>query len=312
MNYNSDNKHITSGNYILKYNDLFKNNDQWDINNGGLDRLTNTCASYKSGNVSTDKNGCVITVGPTIDNSDEQCCGWDPGDGNVCNNNCILSGSMSSKYHQKYGIFIFSAKVPKGELLFPALWLVGHKGPWPATGEIDIMETIQTVDEYNKFSSRIMVPKWNDFNDENSANSHHWEAISLPPDGSPEDTYVIDDSSFWDFYHVWALDWYLSDDGDFKYDFYLDVKMVDGVLVNLSDGKKGIPYKKYSLKDMAKKYNIDAKWEKIRDAVKSHKLVMNIAASNRGKSGCGNRDCSSCNNIHDTMNVDNVQVWEKI
>ena len=48
-----------------------------------------------------------------------------------------------------YGFFNIKAKVPKGEALWPAIWLLpphAHSkyGSWAACGEIDIMETICT------------------------------------------------------------------------------------------------------------------------------------------------------------------------
>jgi beta-glucanase (GH16 family) len=51
----------------------------------------------------------------------------------------------SGKFTQKYGRFEASIKIPKGQGIWPAFWMLGDNiatNPWPASGEIDIMENI--------------------------------------------------------------------------------------------------------------------------------------------------------------------------
>jgi len=62
---------------------------------------------------------------------------------------CLNSGRVMSKRSYQYGIFTFSARVPKCNHIWPALWLLpgdtgghGTYGPWPCSGEIDILETV--------------------------------------------------------------------------------------------------------------------------------------------------------------------------
>jgi beta-glucanase (GH16 family) len=55
------------------------------------------------------------------------------------------SARMKSQglFSKKYGRFEFRAKVPSGQGYWPALWLMPENssyGPWPACGEIDVME----------------------------------------------------------------------------------------------------------------------------------------------------------------------------
>ena len=60
------------------------------------------------------------------------------------------SGKIHSKnQYGPYGFFNVKAEVPKGNGLWPAIWLLpiptGQRyGGWAASGEIDIMETIYT------------------------------------------------------------------------------------------------------------------------------------------------------------------------
>jgi hypothetical protein len=303
------------GNYTLSFVDLFANTNQWTINDSGLDRLTNTCAKYTKDNISTDANGLIVKAGPNISGGpkNDQCCGWNPGGFTECADDCVLSGRVQSNFSQKYGVFIFAAKVPKGDFLFPALWLAGT-GSWPETGEIDMMETVSSTQDQSTFSSRIMVPLNSDFLNKGS---DWWKAVSIPPNESDLIQQHVD-LGFWNDYHVFALDWKQTDDGDVKYDFYIDVKMSDdGVLTDIKSGKPGIPNKSYSLKDLVNTYRTTdganlAPFEKIRDAVGPQQLVINIAISGRNDKAdkCSNLSCSNCVNINNTMNVEYVQVWK--
>jgi beta-glucanase (GH16 family) len=47
----------------------------------------------------------------------------------------------ADKFSQTYGRFEASIKIPKGQGIWPAFWMLGGSN-WPATGEVDIMENI--------------------------------------------------------------------------------------------------------------------------------------------------------------------------
>lgn len=280
----------------------------------GLDTLTNTCANYVKENVFVKNNELIVKVGPNNPYSSD-CMGRLPGSGKkVYPDSCVNSGRIVSTYSQKYGIFIFGAKIPKGKDLFPALWLVGT-GDWPKTGEIDLMETIRSIDQNSSFSSRLMIPIDSDFMNPGSKN--YYVATSVPPNSSNDIQQKVD-PSFWNDYHTFALDWNLEDDGDVTYKFYLDVKMSnDGKLVNYKTGVPGVPYKSYSLKDLVNKYrkynnNNLADYKNIRDAVSGQRMIMNIAVSGRESDaeGCSFRSCTKCDKINDTMNIQYVQIWK--
>ncbi len=51
----------------------------------------------------------------------------------------------AGKFSQKYGRFEARIKIPQGQGIWPAFWMLGddiHKIGWPKSGEIDIMENI--------------------------------------------------------------------------------------------------------------------------------------------------------------------------
>ncbi|XP_052718775.1 beta-1,3-glucan-binding protein-like [Crassostrea angulata] len=56
----------------------------------------------------------------------------------------IMSGKVTSHACVKYGRVNVRARIPKGDWLWPAIWLLScnkHYGSWPRSGEIDIMES---------------------------------------------------------------------------------------------------------------------------------------------------------------------------
>jgi beta-glucanase (GH16 family) len=82
---------------------------------------------------------------------------------NVLNIDAIASGSTGSQtytsgrittqasFSQAYGLFQFSAKLPAGQGLWPAVWLLAANAPnssqplygsWPNSGEVDILESV--------------------------------------------------------------------------------------------------------------------------------------------------------------------------
>ena len=55
-------------------------------------------------------------------------------------NPTVACGLLRSVDTFGYGRFSADIMLPKGKNLWPAFWLVGEDAPWPACGEIDIME----------------------------------------------------------------------------------------------------------------------------------------------------------------------------
>lgn len=56
----------------------------------------------------------------------------------------VMSGKVKSKKTIRYGSVEVRAKIPRGEWLWPAIWMLpkaSHYGGWPRSGEIDLMES---------------------------------------------------------------------------------------------------------------------------------------------------------------------------
>jgi hypothetical protein len=75
------------------------------------------------------------------------------------------SGRMntSNKFHAQYGRFEARVKVPKGNGLWPAFWMMGEDflsgRPWPYNGEIDIMEVLGR--NTNEMYTTLHAPAYN-------------------------------------------------------------------------------------------------------------------------------------------------------
>ncbi len=92
-------------------------------------------------------------------------------------------------FSQAYGRFEFRARLPLGRGIWPALWMLPEKeayGPWPASGEIDIVEA-RGQDPTRVIGSLHFGSRW-------PANTHVSSHHSLP------------DSTIAEF-HIYAVEW---------------------------------------------------------------------------------------------------------
>jgi beta-glucanase (GH16 family) len=94
------------------------------------------------------------------------------------------------KFEQKYGRFEARIKIPQGQGMWPAFWLLGNDNDsagWPGRGEIDIMENVGY--EPGKIHGSMHGPRY-------SGDSPLTGAYSLPAG-----------SKFADDFHVYAVEW---------------------------------------------------------------------------------------------------------
>lgn len=97
------------------------------------------------------------------------------------------SAKLTSKKSVKYGKICVRAKVPAGQGLWPAIWMLsenGEYGDWPMSGEIDIMEILghETEKTYGTI---------------------HYGNPHLEQQG----TYILQNDSFSDSYHEFSCEW---------------------------------------------------------------------------------------------------------
>jgi beta-glucanase (GH16 family) len=100
------------------------------------------------------------------------------------------SARMQTKglFSQTYGRFEARIKIPKGQGMWPAFWMLGSDidtNPWPACGEIDIMENIGK---------------------EPTMNHGSLHGPGYAP-GSVTATYTLPTGALSDDFHIYAMEW---------------------------------------------------------------------------------------------------------
>jgi beta-glucanase (GH16 family) len=120
-------------------------------------------------------------------------------------------------FSQAYGRFEFRAKLPTGQGIWPALWMLPQDekyGPWPCSGEIDVTEA--RGQEPNKVLGTIHFgSRW-------PGNVHAGKDYIFPDNGTIAD------------FHVYALEW---EPGEIRW--YVDGKQYEDQTFWWSSAKSG-------------------------------------------------------------------------
>ena len=115
----------------------------------------------------------------------------------------------------KYGKIEFRAKPPKGQGTWPAVWMMpadDHYGPWPLSGEIDILEGVNlgaTCPECKGNVGENRMISALHFGAKPPGNLMHVTRVALPDHSLPSDDF-----------HIWTLEW-----GQGLMRFYLDGRL---------------------------------------------------------------------------------------
>lgn len=110
----------------------------------------------------------------------------------------------------KYGRFEVRARIDSTKGSWPAIWTLGDKGPWPANGEIDIMEFYIKNQKQSILANAAHLgthreAKWNS------------KVISLS-------YFLAKDPKWLEKFHVWRMDW---DEKAIK--IYLDDELLNDI-----------------------------------------------------------------------------------
>lgn len=112
----------------------------------------------------------------------------------------------------KYGKIEFRAKSPKGQGVWPAVWMMpanNYYGAWPRSGEIDILEAINLGASCKECVGNVGENRMNSalhFGDFIPGNKAIDPKVALPTHALPSDDF-----------HIWTLEW-----GEGLMRFYLD------------------------------------------------------------------------------------------
>ena len=94
-----------------------------------------------------------------------------------------------NKVHYTYGKIVARMKLPFGQGIWPAFWMMGESAGWPACGEIDIMEMIGGGE--NRDDTHHCALHWDD-------GGHQQIAAS---------TELPDPHFFFEDYHIFGIEW---------------------------------------------------------------------------------------------------------
>ncbi len=206
---------VPSG-YTLVWSDEFNVDGRPDSANWGYESgmVRNNEAQYYQQDNATVSNGCLI-----IEARKENV-----GGASYTSSSLRTMGKQS----WQYGRFEMRARFKTETGLWPAWWMLGNSGSWPACGEIDIMEYYGGQVRANIACERN--------------GSAHW-------DGAGWDVSGFVDKNWQNEFHAWRMDW-----DDQKIDLYLDDKLVNTAnladMLN-SDGSSPFKQKAYMLVNLA-------------------------------------------------------------
>lgn len=93
----------------------------------------------------------------------------------------------------RYGLIEVRAKIDTAMGMWPAIWTLGESKPWPANGEVDIMEFYQVANQGTILANAAWA---------NEKMKAVWDEKKIPI------SYFTDQDPDWpQKFHVWAMDW---------------------------------------------------------------------------------------------------------
>jgi beta-glucanase (GH16 family) len=170
----------TYAGYTLAWADEFTadtlNTTWWNYETGGGGWGNNELQHYRSDNTSLVGGNLVITA-------KKQAFG----------NSAYTSSRLTTKGKKqfKFGRVDIRAALPKGQGLWPALWMLGANidaVSWPSCGEIDIMELTGNL------PTRVL-------------GTAHWGANGASHQFKSQSLYLSGNDNFQDAFHVFSLNW---------------------------------------------------------------------------------------------------------
>ena len=97
------------------------------------------------------------------------------------------------KFEFQYGIMEVRAKIDTASGMWPAIWTLGVSKPWPANGEIDVMEFYQVNGEQTILANAA----WAD-----ASKRASWDEAKIP-----FSEFLKKDTNWAEKFHIWKMEW---------------------------------------------------------------------------------------------------------
>ncbi|XP_062592213.1 beta-1,3-glucan-binding protein-like [Saccostrea cucullata] len=119
--------------------------------------------------------------------------------------NPIQSARLRSDkaFNFKYGKMEVRAKMPKGDWIWPAIWLLPHRnayGGWPASGEIDIVESRGNINYHDEKGGSQGVDSF-------GSTLHFGPVYGYDPYEKAHAEKTLSSGTLNDDFHIWTLIW---------------------------------------------------------------------------------------------------------
>ncbi|WP_296704848.1 glycoside hydrolase family 16 protein [Algoriphagus sp.] len=97
------------------------------------------------------------------------------------------------KFEFQYGIMEVRAKIDTASGMWPAIWTLGISKPWPANGEVDVMEFYQIKGEKTILANAA----WAD-----ETKRANWDEAKIP-----FEDFLAKDAFWAENFHTWKMEW---------------------------------------------------------------------------------------------------------
>lgn len=117
------------------------------------------------------------------------------------------------KFEYQYGVLEVRAKFDTSSGMWPAIWTLGVSKPWPANGEIDVLEYYQV-----EGTPTILA---------NAAWAHETKRAAWDDAKIPFSKFLSEDSQWAEKFHVWKMDW-----NEEYIRIYLDDELINEIVLS--------------------------------------------------------------------------------
>ncbi len=183
--------------YRLVWHDEFDQEGHLDTTKWGFENgfVRNRELQYYTPENARQEGGILIITGKREEIVNVQ---FDPQSKDWRKNQKVAEYSSASlntknKFDFQYGILEVRVMIDTASGMWPAIWTLGVEKPWPANGEIDVMEFYQVEGEPTILANAA----WAD-----ESKRANWDEAKIP-----FDRFLEKDPEWMNRFHIWKMEW---------------------------------------------------------------------------------------------------------